>query len=164
MEYGSPKMYTPKPKMRYTSSIPAITYSNSTTETRSLIIPNKSPYGQTNIRNQNIFKTVSKNHLITNDPEIQKDFDEFSAKSEIFSLLKNDSCQWSSNISNSTTTTSRTGVFNSNEFFEDFLEEDSKIPVRSSNPMFKIDQQEEDVGNIINKFEIVNLKKVDLPY
>ena len=89
MEYGSPKMYTPKPKMRYTSSIPAITYSNSTTETRSLIIPNKSPYGQTNIRNQNIFKTVSKNHLITNDPEIQNiDSNNFTSKSKRSSTVK----------------------------------------------------------------------------
>ena len=115
MDNECPKLYAPKPKMRLSSTRLGTPYSKTPTAERTSIIHINSPKIYKNKRNH-------ENILLFNysmkdlDSEIQRDFDEYSAKSEIFSILKTDHNMTVSNVSVSTTF-SRNGILNTNEFF-----------------------------------------------
>ena len=140
MDNECTKLFAPKPKIKSSSS--KISQFSSKTP-----LNNKSPITKFNfaeihipipkindtkvIGNCNIFKDF--------EVEFQKDFEDLSVKSEIFSILNNDNNLRSSNLSCSTAF-SKNVIFNSTDFLGDeLLDEDSKIvpPNRSPNPLYR---------------------------
>jgi len=91
--------------------------------------------------------------------DLQKEFDELSVKSEIFTILKSECNNLrGSNISGSTAI-SRNGMFNSNEGSDDIFEEECQIPVRSSNPLYRqVKGGEDDAFVNIDRFGLEMLK------
>jgi len=145
-----PKMYAPKPKHKFSSKIIGAPSSKPLLTSRTPVIQNTNP--EFNFK----LNSINLNFLRECDLDLQKDFDEFSAKSEIFSILKKENTIRALNMSSSTGF-SKTTTFTADVLSEDLYEDEFRVPIRSPNPLYKIKGVEEN-DDIICQLEFEDQK------
>ena len=131
-----PKLCAPKPKHKFSSKIIGLPSSKPILTSRTPVIQNTNP--EFNFK----LNTINLNFLKESDFDLQKDFDEFSAKSEIFSILKKENNTRALNMSSSTGV-SKTTTLTNDVLLDDLYEDEFRVPLRSPNPLYKTKGLEE---------------------
>ena len=110
---------------------------------------------------EDYFKSYSNEIMRDYEIELKREFNDFSARSEIFSILKIENSFTFSSVSNSITI-SQNCILNSKEFLNSFdnFEDESHIPIRSWNPFYKTVRSDEDDEFLCLMIKMKYLKKM----